>query len=131
MAFTHVKQRSLSGPGEWSGTLSEVKTSDGLIIGDIGYESGGVYMYNGSAWVLTISPTGAASVDVANGAILAAIWAGAGTTSAPDPELYSEGQIGANAGGASAGLTYHVVGAVGAKAWITTGATVKNLYGGA
>ena len=66
---------------------------------------------------------------VADGAILAAIWTGTGITSAPNPELYALGQIGANSDGASTGLTYHITGAVGSKAWTATGATVANLYG--
>ena len=63
-------------------------------------------------------------------AILSAIWTGAGTTSAPDPELYGLGQIGAASDGVAAGLTYHITGAEGARAWTATGGTVANLYGG-
>lgn len=68
-------------------------------------------------------------IVIADGAILAAIWTNAGNE--PDPELYAERQIGADSDGVAAGATYHVVGAIGSKAWVLTGATVKNLYGGA
>lgn len=83
----------------------------------------------------TIVPTADGSNAVAavvkDGAILAADWTGAGLGSAPDPELYSPRQIGADLGAIATGLTYHVIGDVGSKAWVATGATVKNLYGGA
>ena len=80
---------------------------------------------------VVITPDGNASpsVVVTSGSILSAIWAGAIDTNAPDPELFGEGQIGANESGISTGLTYHVVGAVDSKAWVLTGGTVANLYG--
>jgi len=62
--------------------------------------------------------------------MISVFWSGVGTTSAPDPELYSVGAIGANLDGISTGSVYHVVGAVGSKAWVDTGALVTNLYGG-
>lgn len=65
------------------------------------------------------------------GAYLAAIWTGSGTSGAPDAESYNLGEVGADLDGIATGVTYHVVGAVGSKAWVPTGATVKNLYGGA
>ena len=68
---------------------------------------------------------------IADGAIVAATWAGSGTSGAPDPELYGDNQIGQDLAGISTGLTYHIQGAVGSKVWTPTGATVKNLYGGA
>ena len=77
----------------------------------------------------TSSGEAAGLVVVADGAIIASIWAGAGDGNAPDPELYGLGQIGANTDGAATGVTYHVTGAVGSKAWTLTGGTVANLYG--
>ena len=68
---------------------------------------------------------------IADGAIVAATWAGSGTSGAPDPELYGDNQIGQDLAGISTGLTYHIQGAAGSKVWTPTGATVKNLYGGA
>jgi hypothetical protein len=70
-------------------------------------------------------------VGIADAAILAADWTGAGIGNAPDPELYAPRQIGCDLAGIETGLTYHIIGAVGSKAWVATGGTVKNLYGGA
>lgn len=64
------------------------------------------------------------------GAILSAIWSGVGTGSAPDPEDYVQGAIGADQDGVTGGNVYHVVGAAGSKSWVDTGASVANLYGG-
>lgn len=52
------------------------------------------------------------------------IWAGASTTNAPASAAM--GTIGANSGGATTGNVYHWSG----SAWVDTGATVANLYGG-
>ena len=67
----------------------------------------------------------AVRVVVADGAMVAAIWAGAGTGGAPDASNYADGQIGVDSGGAAAGLSYHVFN----SAWVATGGTVANLYG--
>ena len=52
------------------------------------------------------------------------IWAGASTTNAPTTAAM--GTIGANQGGVTAAEVYHWSG----SAWVDTGATVANLYGG-
>ena len=71
------------------------------------------------------------TVATAKGALISVTWTGAGNTGAPDPELYGDNEIGADLDGISTALTYHVQGAGGSKVWTPTGATVKNLYGGA
>ena len=73
---------------------------------------------------------GGAHTYATNIRAISAMWAGGGLGAAPDPELYAEGTIGCDSAGVAAGLTYHVYGAVGAKAWVATGGTVANLYGG-
>ena len=70
-------------------------------------------------------------VEIANGAILGARWANSGTGSAPDPELYKQFAIGCDLNGISTASTYHVIGDIGAKVWVATGATVANAYGAA
>lgn len=62
---------------------------------------------------------------------LAASWAGSGNGNAPSADFFIEGAIGADTDGVAASLTYHVVDVAGTKSWVPTGATVKNLYGGA
>lgn len=52
------------------------------------------------------------------------IWAGASTTNAPASAAV--GTIGANQGGITTAEVYHYSG----SAWVDTGATVANLYGG-
>jgi hypothetical protein len=52
------------------------------------------------------------------------IWAGSGTTNAPASAMM--GTIGANQGGIQSAEVYHYTG----SAWVDTGATVINLYGG-
>jgi hypothetical protein len=69
---------------------------------------------------------GVAQVVVAN-SLLSYVWTGAGTTSAPSATALADFVVGANSDGAATGLTYHVIDG----AWVATGATVKNLYGGA
>jgi len=54
-------------------------------------------------------------------------WAGSGSGNAPAADNLPTGMIGADNNGASTGLTYHVVN----KAWVATGGTVQQLYGGA
>jgi len=53
-------------------------------------------------------------------------WAGAALTNAPDPTDFPNYQIGINADGASTGNVYHTIDG----AWVDTGATVAQLYGG-
>ena len=71
-------------------------------------------------------------IDVENGAVrvfgglLSYIWAGAGIAGAPAATAMKDGTVGADSSGASTGLTYHVV----SGAWVATGGTVLNLYGG-
>jgi hypothetical protein len=71
----------------------------------------------------------ATPVVIQDGSRLAAIWSGGDETGAPDAELFGVGQAGADGDGVAAAHTYHVVGAVGAKAWVATGGTVTTLYG--
>lgn len=54
-------------------------------------------------------------------------WTSADATDAPDAANLPTGMIGAASDGVAAGLTYHVVN----KAWVATGGTVAQLYGGA
>lgn len=63
--------------------------------------------------------------------ILADIWAGAGITNALPASNFIVGAIGANQGGVAAADTYHIVETAGTKAWVATGGTVLQLYGGA
>lgn len=85
----------------------------------------GAYMeHDGQGWVQTRTD-GKALVSVAN-AIISEVWAGAGTTNAPDATDYANFIIGVNNGGASTANVYHVING----AWVDTGATVANLYGG-
>jgi len=68
----------------------------------------------------TISPTGN-PVTVTR---VHVIWSGSGTGNAPTTAPV--GTIGANQGGVTAAEVYHFSG----SAWVDTGATVANLYGG-
>jgi len=54
-------------------------------------------------------------------------WSGAGIGNAPAADNLPTGMIGADTDGVSTGLTYHVIN----KAWVATGGTVAQLYGGA
>ena len=73
---------------------------------------------------VAVSDSGAASVTV-SGALVSHFWAGTGTTNAPATNVVS-GQIGVNNDGATTANVYHYNG----TAWVDTGATVLNLYGG-
>lgn len=75
-------------------------------------------------------PTGslvgnAQRVNVSN-SIICYVWAGSGTTSAPDATNIPNFAVGVNSGGVAAGIVYHVIGGT----WVSTTATVANLYGG-
>lgn len=72
------------------------------------------------------STDNALHVTVAN-SLLSYVWTGAGTGSAPSATSLGNFTVGADSDGVAAGLTYHVI----TGAWVATGATVKNLYGGA
>ena len=61
--------------------------------------------------------------------IFTTFWAGAGTTNAPDAASYKIGTLGANNDGASSADVYHVVDVAGVYTWVSTGATVTNIYG--
>lgn len=54
-------------------------------------------------------------------------WAGSGLTNAPTATNLPTGMVGADLAGISTGLTYHVVNG----AWVATGGTVQQYYGGA
>lgn len=56
--------------------------------------------------------------------LISYFWSGADATNAPDQA--TTGELGAAADGASTGAVYHYNG----TAWVDTGATVANLYGG-
>ena len=73
----------------------------------------------------TILGKEAVRVVAQDGAMIAAFWTGAGATSAPDANLYANGQIGSDSDGVTSGLTYHAVNG----SWVATGGTVANLYG--
>lgn len=62
--------------------------------------------------------------------IFMAFWAGAGTTNAPPAANFQEGSLGANNDGASSANVYHVVNVANVPTWVSTGATVANIYGG-
>lgn len=53
-------------------------------------------------------------------------WSGSGPGSAPPADKLRNGVLGADNNGISTGTVYHIVDGV----WISTGATVANLYGG-
>lgn len=69
---------------------------------------------------------GAAHVVVSN-SLISYHWTSADDTDAPDATDFADYVVGAASDGAAAGLTYHVIDG----AWVATGATVTNLYGGA
>lgn len=53
------------------------------------------------------------------------VWAGAGTTAAPDPSGMANFTVGVNQGGVTAADVYWVING----AWVDTGASVANLFG--
>jgi hypothetical protein len=75
-------------------------------------------------------PTGSLEGDsqkvTVSNSILSYSWAGTGTTSAPSAANLDNFTVGAASDGVAAGVVYHVIDGV----WISTGATVTNLYGG-
>lgn len=90
-------------------------------------ESGGSdyeWDFAASAWVET-RVNGAALVNITN-TLISYHWAGADDTNAPDATDLPDYIVGVSASGASTGVVYHVIDG----AWVSTGATVANLYGG-
>ena len=75
-------------------------------------------------------PTGSLTGDsqkVANtSSIISYHWAGAGNGNAPDATNIPNYTVGVDASGVAAGVLWHVIDGV----WVTTAATVTNLYGG-
>jgi hypothetical protein len=63
-------------------------------------------------------------VQIAN-SLISYHWAGADDTSAPDATDLNDYVVGISADGASTGIVYHVIDG----AWVSTTATVANLYG--
>ena len=68
---------------------------------------------------------GAAQVVVAN-SLISYHWTSADDTDAPDATSIPDYTVGAASDGAAAGIIYHVIDG----AWVSTTATVANLYGG-
>jgi len=125
----------------WTGAgTSNAPATANLKTGMYGADNGGtassvVYQIILGAWV----STGATIAEMVAGITpitprtdifarrLEFIWTGTGTTSAPAAAQLGNGTTGADSDGVSTGLTYHVI----AGAWVATGGTVQQLYGGA
>lgn len=64
-------------------------------------------------------------VNITN-SIVCYVWSGAGTGNAPDATTIPNFTVGVDAGGAATGVLWWVINGT----WVTTTATVANLYGG-
>lgn len=87
-------------------------------------DTGNGYIKSNTGWVAT-STGGAVPVVVAN-SLISYHWTSADATDAPDATNLADYLVGAASDGATGGAVYHTIDG----AWVATGATVANLYGG-